>query len=226
MDVEDLEVSIKLIVIGDGQVGKTSLITRFCKNTFTGQYKRTLGVDFLEKTKYLPQLKTEVTFHLWDTAGQEEYHAITRKYYRGAQAAILAFSIADRPSFDHLETWRQMLLEECGDIPTVLVQNKSDLIDSRVVSDSEVSSLSAQWSLPLHAISVKENTGIGAVFESLAVAVLTRKKEEGRKPVERKGTSSTGSSNHSNGREKVVLTQRKEEKVERKKRLFAYCSLL
>lgn len=224
MDVEDVEVTLKLIVVGDGQVGKTSLITRFCKNTFSQQYKRTLGVDFLEKTKYLPQLKTEVTFHLWDTAGQEEYHAITRKYYRGAQAAVLAFSMVDRASFDHLRGWMTMIREECGEIPLILVQNKSDLIEERVVTEEEAKSLATDWNVPLNLISVKENSGIGAVFEELAVLALTRKAR--KEPEKRKGTSSTGSSSHSAGLDKVILTPKSQEKAAKRKRLFAYCSLL
>ena len=222
MDVEDVEVTLKLIVVGDGQVGKTSLITRFCKNTFSDQYKRTLGVDFLEKTKYLPMLKTEVTFHLWDTAGQEEYHAITRRYYRGAQAAVLAFSMADRASFEHLQGWMTMIREECGEIPLLLVQNKTDLAERREVSEEEAKAVARDWNVPLHMISVKDNSGIGAIFEALAVMALTRK--PANEP--RKGTSSTGSSNHSAGVEKVILTPKTQDKAAKRKRLFAYCSML
>ena len=224
MDVEDVEVTLKLIVIGDGQVGKTSLITRFCKNTFTDQYKRTLGVDFLEKTKYLPTLKTEVTFHLWDTAGQEEYHAITRRYYRGAQGVIVAFSVTDRTSFEHVGGWRDMVREECGEIPMILVQNKTDVEEGRVVTAEEAKALAMDWGVPLHFISVKTNSGINAVFETLAVLALSHKPAS--VPEKRKVTSSTSSS-HSAGVDKVVLTaQPKEKAVKRNKRLFAYCNLL
>jgi len=224
MDVEDVGVTLKLIVVGDGQVGKTSLITRFCKNTFSQQYKRTLGVDFLEKTKYVLDLKTDVTFHLWDTAGQEEYHALTRKYYRGAQAAVLAFSMVDRASFDHLQGWMEMIRDECGEIPLVLVQNKTDLTEDRVVSDEEAQSLAMNWNVLLKLISVKENSGVGDVFEALAVMALKRKPRS--EPEKRKGTSSTGSSSHSAGVDKVILTPKSQEKAAKRKRLFAYCSLL
>ncbi len=75
---QDVDVSLKVIVVGNGQVGKTSMITRFAKGIFTNEYKKTLAVDFLERKMVVEPAGEEVTFLLWDTAGQEEYDAITR----------------------------------------------------------------------------------------------------------------------------------------------------
>ena len=116
----------KVIVVGNGAVGKSSMIQRFCKGSFTKTYKKTIGVDFLER-----QLRVqgeEVRLMLWDTAGQEEFDAITRSYYRGAQACVFVFSTTDRQSLRDVRKWRKKVEEECGDIPMVLVQNKIDLI--------------------------------------------------------------------------------------------------
>jgi len=65
---------------------------------------------------------------LWDTAGQEEFDAITRAYYRGAQACVVAFSTTDRASMEAVGRWRRKVEDECGQIPTVLVQTKIDLV--------------------------------------------------------------------------------------------------
>ena len=65
---------------------------------------------------------------LWDTAGQEEFDAITKAYYRGAQACVVAFSTTDRSSFDAVQKWKKKVEDECGAIPMVLVQNKIDLL--------------------------------------------------------------------------------------------------
>eukprot|EP00916_Digyalum_oweni_P027284 GHVL01044725.1.p3 GENE.GHVL01044725.1~~GHVL01044725.1.p3 ORF type:complete len:110 (+),score=25.21 GHVL01044725.1:312-641(+) len=100
---EDFETTLKVIVVGNGQVGKTSMITRFAKNSFTNEYKKTLAVDFLEKKIFLNDIGEDVIFHVWDTAGQEEYDSITRGYFKGAGAAIIAFSTVDRDSFDALD---------------------------------------------------------------------------------------------------------------------------
>jgi len=69
----------------------------------------------------------EVQFYIWDTAGQEEYDALTRKYYKGASACILAFSTDDSNSFKNVTKWKKKVDDECGNLPTVLVQTKHDL---------------------------------------------------------------------------------------------------
>ena len=97
------------------------MITRFVKNVFLEEYKKTLGVDFLQKHYFIKDLGEEVEFYIWDTAGQEEFNSLTRRYYKGASACILAFSTTDRDSFEHVEKWRNAVEEECGDIPMVLV---------------------------------------------------------------------------------------------------------
>lgn len=70
----------------------------------------------------------DVRLMLWDTAGQEEFDAITKAYYRGAQACVIAFSTTDRNSFDAVKKWKRKVEDECGHIPMVLVQNKIDLL--------------------------------------------------------------------------------------------------
>ena len=97
------------------------MITRFVKNVFLEEYKKTLGVDFLQRKHFIKEVGEEVEFYLWDTAGQEEYNSLTRRYYKGASACILAFSITDRDSFNHVERWKQAVEDECGDIPMILV---------------------------------------------------------------------------------------------------------
>ena len=78
--------------------------------------------------KQLRVLGEDVRLMLWDTAGQEEFDALTRSYYRGAQACVVAFSTTDRDSLLAVRKWRRKVEDECGDIPMVLVQNKIDLI--------------------------------------------------------------------------------------------------
>ena len=120
------------MIVGNGAVGKSSMIQRYCRGTFTKSYKKTIGVDFLEK-----QLRThgeDVRLMLWDTAGQEEFDAITKAYYRGAQACVVAFSTTDRASFDAVKKWKKKVEDECGHVPMVLVQNKIDLMHEAKVS--------------------------------------------------------------------------------------------
>ncbi|GHP10512.1 hypothetical protein PPROV_000924300 [Pycnococcus provasolii] len=131
---EDFEREIKVIVVGNGQIGKTSMTKRFCKGAYSDEYKKTIGVDFLEKTHYVADLGDDVRFLVWDTAGQEEFDTITRTYYRGAGACVLVFSTTDRASFDAVPTWVRKVKEECGNIAIGtmgIIRNKpffSDLI--------------------------------------------------------------------------------------------------
>ncbi|KAK8765090.1 hypothetical protein V5799_032297, partial [Amblyomma americanum] len=105
MREDDFEVALKVVVVGNGAVGKSSLIQRYCKGVFTAEYKKTIGVDFLERQ--LSLRGEDVRLMLWDTAGQEEFDAITKAYYRGAQGCVLAFSTTDRESFRAIESWRK-----------------------------------------------------------------------------------------------------------------------
>lgn len=91
------------------------------RNQFLEEYKKTLGVDFLQKKHTIKELGQDVEFHIWDTAGQEEYNSVTRRYYKGASACIIAFSTTDRESFNHVEKWKANVEEECGSIPMILV---------------------------------------------------------------------------------------------------------
>lgn len=164
---QDVDTTFKVIVVGNGQVGKTSMITRFAKGIFTNEYKKTIGVDFLEKKMHVQSLGEEVTYLLWDTAGQEEYDAITRTYYKGAGACILAFSTTDRASFDAIESWYKKVTEECGNIVMVLVQNKVDLMDDAVMEAREVEYMAQKLRLKLYRTCVKDDLNVSDVFAYL-----------------------------------------------------------
>ena len=154
------------MIVGNGAVGKSSMIQRYCRGTFTKSYKKTIGVDFLEK-----QLRVhgeDVRLMLWDTAGQEEFDAITRAYYRGAQACVVAFSTTDRDSLLAVRKWRKKVEDECGDIPMVLVQNKIDLISKAEISSQETERVASDNRMKLYRTSVKEDLNVDLVFQHLA----------------------------------------------------------
>lgn len=167
MHEQDVDTTLKVIVVGNGQVGKTSMITRFAKGIFTNEYKKTIGVDFLEKKLHISSLGEEITYLLWDTAGQEEYDAITRTYYKGAGACILAFSTTDRASYDAVKSWYAKVRDECGDIVMVLVQNKVDLLDQAVMEAREVEYLAKELKLKLYRTCVKDDLNVSDVFQHL-----------------------------------------------------------
>ncbi|XP_041357279.1 ras-related protein Rab-23-like [Gigantopelta aegis] len=166
MREEEVEVAVKVVVVGNGAVGKSSMIQRYCKGIFTKDYKKTIGVDFLERQIELNG--EDVRLMLWDTAGQEEFDAITKAYYRGAQACVLAFSTVDRDSFEAIELWKQKVEDEVGEIAMVIIQNKIDLIDEAMVQSNEAEALAKKLSLRFYRTSVKENLNVDEVFRYLA----------------------------------------------------------
>lgn len=170
MREEELEVALKVVIVGNGGVGKSSMIQRYCKGTFTKDYKKTIGVDFLERQ--IDVDGEDVRLMLWDTAGQEEFDAITKAYYRGAQACVLAFSTTDRDSFEAAHSWKLKVENECGEIPTVIVQNKIDLLDESVVNPEEADLLARALGCKLIRTSVKEDLNVAAVFRHLALKCL------------------------------------------------------
>lgn len=118
------------------RVGKTSLMNRYHSNKFTGQYKATIGADFLSKHVSItdPQTGTirNVTLQIWDTAGQERFQSLGVAFYRGADAVALVYDVGDGKSFDHLDNWRNEFLRQVGidennsNFPFILLGNKID----------------------------------------------------------------------------------------------------
>ncbi|XP_043246020.1 ras-related protein Rab-23-like [Amphibalanus amphitrite] len=167
---DEMEVAVKVVIVGNGAVGKSSMIQRYCRGTFTREYKKTIGVDFLERM--LEVYDDPVRLMLWDTAGQEEFDAITKAYYRGAQACVLTFSTVDRASFQAVRHWKKKVEDECGTIPMVLVQNKIDLIDRAAIDAEEAEALARELKVRLYRCSVKEDLNVSQVFTYLAERYL------------------------------------------------------
>ncbi|XP_063046967.1 ras-related protein Rab-23 [Engraulis encrasicolus] len=232
---EDMEVAIKVVVVGNGAVGKSSMIQRYCKGIFTRDYKKTIGVDFLERQIIVND--EDVRLMLWDTAGQEEFDAITKAYYRGAQACVLVFSTTDRDSFEAISSWREKVEVEVGDIPTVLVQNKIDLLDDTVIKNEEAEGLAKRLKLRFYRASVKEDLNVNEVFKYLADKYLQKLKQQTAEEPEVHSTSNkigvfnttsghlSQNSGSLNGREVITLRPNKQ-RTKKSKTPFGGCRLI
>lgn len=141
---------------------------------FLEEYKKTLGVDFLQKKQTIKELGEEVEFYIWDTAGQEEYNSLTRRYYKGASACILAFSTVDRESYNHVERWKRNVEEECGSIPMILVQTKIDLSENAAMTNLETETLAKSLQLPIFRVCSKDGRMINELFEFLAIRFFSK----------------------------------------------------
>ncbi len=163
----------KIVLVGDAEVGKTSLTTRFAYGTFTDQYISTLGVDFVVKT--LSMNGHIVKLQIWDTAGQERYAGIRPIYYRGAKGAVLVFDLTRRQSFLNVEKWVEQIQRYASqDIPMILVGNKLDLTDTREVTTSDVETLIDERGMKYFETSAKVDQGVKETFEKVSELILQK----------------------------------------------------
>ncbi|XP_043823097.1 ras-related protein Rab-18 isoform X2 [Dromiciops gliroides] len=127
---EDVLTTLKILIIGESGVGKSSLLLRFTDDTFDPELAATIGVDFKVKTISVDGNKAKLA--IWDTAGQERFRTLTPSYYRGAQGVILVYDVTRRDTFVKLDNWLNELETYCtrNDIVKMLVGNK---IDKRLV---------------------------------------------------------------------------------------------
>ena len=125
---DEYDYLFKCICVGDGGCGKTALVVRFSQGFFQEQYKLTIGVEFAVKTIELVNTK-KVKLQIWDTGGQERFQYVRPMYYRGAMGAIILFDLSNRESFEHLPKWIEEVSTNVGDLPMLIVGNKSDLVN-------------------------------------------------------------------------------------------------
>jgi Ras-related protein Rab-1A len=125
----DFDMLYKIIVVGDSGTGKSSLMHKFCDNTFSESYISTIGIDF--RVKDCEKNGKKIRLQIWDTAGQERFRVIAKSYYRGAQFTIVTFDLTNRESFDNVEKWISDVINNGNDkIKFLLVGTKSDLIEN------------------------------------------------------------------------------------------------
>lgn len=129
----------KIILIGNSNTGKTSLINRYINNTFDDKYMCTVGVDFMMKKIQVDNI--DLKLQIWDTAGMEKYKQITTSYYRGAQVAVVVFDLTCHNTFEAVKKWIDDFLMICNkNIKPIiaLVGNKCDLANERKVTQEEI----------------------------------------------------------------------------------------
>ncbi|KAE8698017.1 Ras-related protein RABA3 [Hibiscus syriacus] len=129
---EKIDYVYKVVVIGDSAVGKTRILSRFTKNEFCFDSKSTIGVEFQTRTVTIKNKLVKA--QIWDAAGQERYRAVTSAHCRGALGAMLVYDITKRQTFDHVARWVEELRAHADNsIVIMLIGNKADLVDHRVV---------------------------------------------------------------------------------------------
>ncbi|BAO42350.1 GTP-binding protein YPT7 [Kluyveromyces marxianus] len=175
---------LKVIILGDSGVGKTSLMHRYVNDKYSQQYKATIGADFLTKEVIVNDDKV-ATMQVWDTAGQERFQSLGVAFYRGADCCVLVYDVTNAKSFDNIKSWRDEFLVHANvsspeTFPFVILANKVDVEESKKV----VSSRSAQelakslGNVPLFFTSAKDAINVQDAFEEIARSALQQSQSD------------------------------------------------
>ena len=172
MNIKKLK-PIKLLLIGDTCVGKTSLLLRFCDNFFPESHMATIGVEFKEKIITINDKNYKI--HLWDTAGQERYSSLTKNFYKHAQGIIFVYDVNNKESFQNLKNWIKNPDYEKRNVKIIIVGNKIDL--KKEISTDDLKRLANRYSCKYFEVSAKNNINVNSIFESITEEIINDNKE-------------------------------------------------
>jgi Ras-related protein Rab-7A len=163
---------LKVILLGDSGVGKSSIMNQYVHEKFTAEYKATIGADFL--TKHLIIDDKPITMQIWDTAGQERFQSLGVAFYRGADCCALVFDVNDEKTFENVNSWKEEFLLKAGiedpqNFPFVLLGNKIDVENGRQVSKKRALKFCEDnGNIQYFETSAKEGIGVSNAFMHLA----------------------------------------------------------
>lgn len=173
--------NMKILFFGNDFVGKTSIIDRYCRDSFPETYLQTIGVDFGMKTVHDEEYGIDMVLSFWDTAGSERFRDISRSYCLGSSGIYFIYDVTNRKSFEDIDVWLQIVEKELGPnrvISKVLVANKCDdgdhdlYSDPRKVSKEEARNYAKEKGfLSFHEVSARDNRGIAEMFQETAIKV-------------------------------------------------------
>ena len=165
---------IKLVFVGDTEVGKSCLITRFIKGVFETNLKETTKANYVSKTIEIPEIGESITFDIWDTNGREKFKSMARIFYKGAKMAILVYDTTRKESYDNIKNWWYKDIKEHGDPDIVIgiAGNKSDRYDDKEVSEQEAREFAESIGAVFSLTSAQNNSGIDELFKDMGKKYL------------------------------------------------------
>ena len=169
--LDNKEIEIKVCLLGDVSVGKTSIASRYCKNTFSDLYINTIGGAYQQQSVTLNN-GTKIRLHIWDTSGQDRFRSMTNLYYQDAQVAILTYDVTNEESLESLNYWLEQLNNkvEVDNMILCLAGNKIDVEASKkVISTSKGKAFAEENNMIFFETSAKTGTGIKELFQAIAV---------------------------------------------------------
>lgn len=185
---DDCDYKVKLLMLGDSGVGKSSLLNRFTEDSFDPNFVITIGVDFKNKIVVSEKTGLRLKLNVWDTAGQERFRTIVPAYYRGADGVVLCYDVSDENSFMGVQSWYQQIKQECRDsVQVALVGNKVDLPpEMKKVPREEGMAFAQKEGLQFFETSAKDATNVVLVYTNIAECVAEARRAKGEMPASQK----------------------------------------
>lgn len=165
---------LKVVVAGDGNVGKTSLIRRYCEGRFEQSRVATIGVDFQTQRVELPD--GAIKLSIWDMAGQERFEVMREGFYRGSLAAALVYDLTEPKSLENLPKWRAEIMKVVEGLPLLVVGNKRDLAPEAPLTAGEA--LADEIGGNHLVTSALTGEGVNRLFKGLAYLAAQRSRKK------------------------------------------------
>ncbi len=177
---ENIAYLFKLVFLGEGAVGKTSLVGRYVYDSFEGDYLATIGTDIHVK---MIQVEDDVLVKLvvWDIAGQDDFAQLRKAYYQNTSGAFFVFDTTRPETIERVDEWIDALYGVTGPIPLVLLENKVDL--ETAISKKNIKALVNKYEVDLIRTSAKEDTNVEEAFKKMTKEILRRARTQRRKPI-------------------------------------------
>ena len=172
------EITLKILLIGDSYVGKTSLLLQYIDRECPENHMATIGVEF--KDKILQINKKNVKLQVWDTSGQERYRSITKNFYRNADGVMFICDVTKESTFENIKNWLIDSEQNSNNsnFKKILVGNKIDLQKERVIDKEKLENFANKKGMNFYEASAKEGTNVDQIFTELAKLILEDKSDQ------------------------------------------------
>ena len=169
------ELKLKILIIGDSAVGKTSLLLKYVENYFPETHMATIGVEY--KTKVIETSKYKVNLNIWDTAGQERFKSITKSFFNGANGIVFVYDITESSTFSGVKNWIKDS-DPYGKFESVLCGNKDDLKEKRQVKTDALKEYGLKKKIAVFETSAKTGHNVNEAFKQLVDLILNSRSDE------------------------------------------------